>query len=251
MSRDIKIIGVDEVGRGCVAGPIVCASFALKLETLIAIKNSVESAFSTKNKPTKQKQLNRFLFLINYDINSTETRGDINLKNTTNFDLNILSLVNDSKKVTKLNRIKVVNYIIKNFLNFGIGSENNLVIDKKGISYANKSAMRKSLSINLKNTNYYNIILSDHLNPFKSDKLDLFNTKIINKPKMDGNSFVTAVASIIAKEYRDLLMGEYHNKYINYDFNKNVGYGTKQHLESIKKHGICKIHRKSFLMNYL
>ena len=65
--------------------------------------------------------------------------------------------------------------------------------------------------------------------------------------KGDATSYAIACASIIAKVYRDRLMEEYAVKYPNYDFENNVGYGTKKHIEGIKLHGITPIHRLSFL----
>ncbi len=55
-----------------------------------------------------------------------------------------------------------------------------------------------------------------------------------------------AAASIIAKVLRDRKMGEYHQLYPQYGFDKHKGYGTKQHLEAIEKYGFCPIHRRSF-----
>jgi len=64
--------------------------------------------------------------------------------------------------------------------------------------------------------------------------------------KGDGKSFSIAAASVIAKVSRDRLMLEYAQKYPEYGFEKHKGYGTKQHLEALRKYGPCPIHRKSF-----
>ena len=55
-----------------------------------------------------------------------------------------------------------------------------------------------------------------------------------------------AAASIIAKVYRDDIMDEYHQKYPEYNFLKNKGYGTKDHCEAIKKFGVTPLHRRTF-----
>ena len=65
--------------------------------------------------------------------------------------------------------------------------------------------------------------------------------------KGDDISFTIAAASIIAKVSRDSYMKDLDKKYPNYKFAKNKGYGTKEHIEAIKKYGITPIHRKSFL----
>jgi len=64
--------------------------------------------------------------------------------------------------------------------------------------------------------------------------------------KGDGKSLSIAAASIIAKVKRDRLMIEYAETYPQYGFEKHKGYGTKQHMEALKEHGPCPIHRRSF-----
>jgi len=64
--------------------------------------------------------------------------------------------------------------------------------------------------------------------------------------KGDALSISIAAASIIAKVTRDRIMEMYHRQYPQYNFHRNKGYGTKEHITAIKKFGVCKIHRKSF-----
>ncbi|HRR41791.1 MAG TPA: ribonuclease HII, partial [Syntrophales bacterium] len=64
--------------------------------------------------------------------------------------------------------------------------------------------------------------------------------------KGDGRSLSIAAASIIAKVSRDRIMEMYHRQYPQYNFIKNKGYGTLEHREAIRKHGFCKIHRRTF-----
>ncbi len=64
--------------------------------------------------------------------------------------------------------------------------------------------------------------------------------------KGDGKSLSIAAASIIAKVSRDRLMLQYAEKYPEYGFERHKGYGTKYHLEALREHGPCPIHRKSF-----
>ena len=74
------------------------------------------------------------------------------------------------------------------------------------------------------------------------------------KPKIpcefiiDGDNKIKSIsaASIFAKVYRDRLMVKLHKKYPKYCFDKNKGYGTKEHSDALKKYGICEIHRKSY-----
>ena len=65
-------------------------------------------------------------------------------------------------------------------------------------------------------------------------------------PRGDQNIFSISAASIIAKVTRDKMLVDYDKKYPNYGFAKHKGYGTKFHLEALKKYGPCAIHRRSF-----
>ena len=64
--------------------------------------------------------------------------------------------------------------------------------------------------------------------------------------KGDSKSYSIAGASVVAKVYRDNLMKEMALKYPHYGFEKNAGYGTKEHIEALKKFGICPEHRKTY-----
>jgi len=78
-------------------------------------------------------------------------------------------------------------------------------------------------------------------NSFKHDTLPYEN--IIDG---DAKVFTIAAASIVAKVTRDHMMSEYHELYPVYGFAKHKGYGTKEHREAIRQHGLCDIHRRSF-----
>lgn len=69
--------------------------------------------------------------------------------------------------------------------------------------------------------------------------------------KGDSKSISIAAASILAKVERDKIMKEYHKIYPQYNFEKNKGYGTKEHIEALKKYGPCPIHRKTFIEKIL
>ena len=67
----------------------------------------------------------------------------------------------------------------------------------------------------------------------------------------DATSYNIACASILAKVYRDRLMVELDKEYPKYNFKKNKGYGTAEHINALKKFGPCKIHRKSFIGHFV
>lgn len=187
LSNEIKLIaGMDEVGRGPLAGPVVTACVIMPYESII------DGVF-------------------------------------------------DSKKVSKKNREKLYDEIISKALDYSISVIDQDIIDEINILNATKLAM----------TNSYNgLKVRPNLLLIDAVKLNVAeNEKSIIKG--DATCYAIACASIIAKVYRDRLMEDYAKKYPQYDFENNVGYGTKKHIEAIKKYGITKIHRLSFLKSII
>ena len=155
-----------------------------------------------------------------------------------------LAEINDSKKLSKNLRKKIYNDL-KNNCKFGIGVVDEKIIDKINILEATKLAMLQAYQDFCKKYDLFpKIILVDgNFKPFNLQDELLQIEPII---KGDQKSYSIASASIIAKEYRDEIMLNYHQKFPVYNFDKHNGYGTKNHLENIKKYGICDIHRKTF-----
>ncbi len=185
-SGNMYIAGVDEAGRGPLAGPIVA--------------------------------------------------GAVILKNN-----NIFFGINDSKKLTSIKREKLFDTILKNCTAASIHTITNKQIDEINIGKADNLAMRISIE---KLTTVPDHVLSD---AFLIDGLKINQTALIHG---DSLSISIAAASIIAKVTRDRMMDEYDKKYPQYGFSSNKGYGTKQHIDAIKKYGICPIHRKTFVRNF-
>lgn len=184
------VIGVDEVGRGPLAGPIVAAAVVL----------------------------------------------DLNYKSINDLILEI----NDSKKISFSKRYELSKAIKKSAIAYKIALIDNTCIDKKGIGWCNNEVfLQAAKGIDL----IPNMVLSDG---YSIKGIDLPNKAVI---KGDSKSASIACASILAKVFRDNIMMEYSKNYPNYGFEKNMGYGTQEHIESIKKNGITSIHRKSFLNN--
>ena len=186
-SKNINnICGIDEVGRGCLAGPVYS--------------------------------------------------GAVVLDQNTNFESKDFNQINDSKKLSEKKREKLFDYII-DISKFGIGICTVEEIDHLGIQQAVKVSMIRAVE-SLE-------IQPDHLliDNMKLD-LDIPQTSII---KGDQISKSISSASIIAKVSRDNLMkNQISNNYPMYKFEKNKGYGTKEHMDAIKTFGITKQHRKSF-----
>ena len=142
----------------------------------------------------------------------------------------------DSKKLSKKKRESFFEIINKDALAIGIGVVDNQKIDEINILEASRLAMKIAVN-NLKIKP--DVILTDAM------KLDMgiLEEDII---KGDLKSITISAASVVAKVTRDKMMEELHNKYPMYNFIKNNGYPTKEHVEAIKKYGIIEEHRKTF-----
>lgn len=147
-----------------------------------------------------------------------------------------LKEINDSKKLSEKMRDKLYPIIIENAISIGIGIIDEDTIDQVNIYEATKIAMKIAIN-NLTIKPEHILIDAMKLN------IDIPFTAII---KGDAISQSIAAASIIAKVTRDKMMYELDEKHSNYDFKNNKGYGTKTHIEAIKKYGVLKEHRKTF-----
>ena len=154
------------------------------------------------------------------------------------FKSQIFKEVKDSKQLSSKKREELCKLVTKNpLIEWGIGKVSEKVIDKINILEATKLAMKKAIEKLKKKPDF--LIIDGN---FKID-LPILQKSII---KGDEKVFSCATASIIAKVTRDRIMRKYHKKYPQYGFDRHKGYGTKLHLKMLKKHGPCKIHRKSF-----
>ena len=178
---DQPVAGVDEVGRGPLAGPVIAAAVIM----------------------------------------------DTN---------NIPNGINDSKKLSKKNRLKIADEIKKNSI-YSIAEASVKEIDEINILQASLLAMKRAIEGLSKKP--MTVLVDGKFKP----KTNLPTHSII---KGDTQSISIAASSIIAKVYRDDLMKDFSKKYPEYLWEKNAGYGTKEHLLAIKKCGITPIHRKTF-----
>lgn len=180
------IAGMDEVGRGPLAGPVVTCCV-----------------------------------IMNYE--------------------NMLEGVFDSKKLTAKKRDELYDKIIANAVDYSITLQSNQVIDKLNILQATKLSME---------TSYNKLKTKPDLLLVDAVKDLAINCPIKSIIKGDATSYAIACASILAKVYRDRMMDEYAKVFSCYDFENNKGYGTKKHIEALKKYGKCAIHRDSFIKNF-
>ena len=242
-----EVVGLDEAGRGPLAGPVVAAA--------VVVKQNI------KNK--------NLAFSKNLDSSLRRIKKSKQIKNKKNSNLTIKQFSNlgirDSKRLTPKKREELYKILTNSTLiEWGIGRVYESVIDKINILEATKLAMKRAVEkLKTKNKKQkINFLILD--GNFKIDyshgpiriprgrgkrRRGLgYSDAIPQKSivKADNKVFSCAVASIIAKVTRDRIMVRFCKKYSQYDFSRHKGYATKYHLKMLKKHGPCRIHRKSF-----
>ena len=154
---------------------------------------------------------------------------------------NLVFQITDSKKLNHKKRI-ILSKFIKENSSYSIGVANNIEIDEMNILRATNLSMIRSYD-KFKKTE--NLIKIDGLKTFS------LNEKTTFIKNGDQKSISIAAASNIAKTWRDRLMTLYSKIYPMYGWERNKGYGTHEHRNAIKKFGLTKIHRKSFLSNLI
>lgn len=175
------VAGIDEVGRGPLAGPVVTAAV-----------------------------------ILNHDFDLIE--------------------VNDSKKLTPQKREALYPEILRQAVSVAVGVKSAEVIDQVNIYEADRLAMREAV-----------LDLDQKPDLLLVDAMDVpVNIEQVKLIKGDAKSNSIAAASIVAKVFRDKLMDDYAKIYPQYNFPKNAGYGTKEHLQALRKFGPTPIHRKTF-----
>lgn len=189
LSQGFKTIaGVDEVGRGPLAGPVVCAAVVMPLK-----------------------------------------------------EIEIIQGVDDSKKLSPKKRELLAKLIRERALAYTVYEVNEKIIDEINILQATRLGMKNALE-SLK-------IVPDTVITDGNMTLDIsFPQRSIVHG--DALSYSIGAASIVAKVFRDALMEEYAKTYPAYGFERNKGYGTAEHIRAIKEHGICPIHRRTFVKKF-
>lgn len=149
--------------------------------------------------------------------------------------------LNDSKKLSPAQRDLLFDEIRAKALAYGIGMADEKVIDDINILNATKKAMKDAVAA-LKQVP--DLLLIDAV---KLDDMPMEQIPII---KGDSLSISIAAASILAKVTRDRMLDKLDAVYPVYGFGKHKGYGTEEHINAIKKYGICPIHRVSFTKKF-
>lgn len=181
------ICGIDEVGRGPLAGPVVAGAVILPK------------------------------------------------------DCDIL-YINDSKQLSEKKREELYDIIMEKAVACAVGYATPQRIDEINILQATYEAMRDAIA---KLSVRPDILLNDAVN---IPKVSIPQVPII---KGDAKSISIGAASIIAKVTRDRLMVEYDKVFPQYDFAGNKGYGSRAHIDALKKYGPTPIHRRSFIHHFV
>ena len=153
-----------------------------------------------------------------------------------------LAILNDSKKLTAKKRNSIYDVIKNSTLNEIVCVEVD-EIEKINILNASLKAMNLACSAIIDNSDV--MVLVDGNKLIKNFK---YPQQFVIKG--DSKSASIAAASILAKVTRDRYMEQLHEEFPMYNWAKNAGYLTKEHLDAIDKHGLCKYHRPSFLRKH-
>ena len=182
------VVGIDEVGRGPLAGPVAAGAVVIKPDT------------------------------------------------------EIVELVRDSKTLSEKQRNEVYEQIKESVWGYGVGMVNEKEIDEIGI----QDAVQRAMVLALEGVEKMIGKKAEYL------IIDGTNVELIGEyptmkiSKGDLHHYSISAASILAKVDRDNLMIEYAKKYPEYGFERNMGYGTREHMDALKKYGVCDIHRRSY-----
>lgn len=150
--------------------------------------------------------------------------------------------VNDSKKLSEKKRELLFDKIINECKDYSIGTASEKEIDELNILQATFLAMKRAVD---------GLSVKPDCALVDGNQIPNLDCDVTTVVKGDAKSESIAAASILAKVSRDRYMLEMAEKYPQYGFEKHKGYGTKLHYEMIEKHGICDIHRKTFLKKVL
>jgi len=195
----VAIAGIDEAGRGPLAGPVVVACSLMKKDSMI--------------------------------------EG-----------------VNDSKKISEKKRERIYEQIVQEAISYGVGIIWQKEIDEINILQATKKGLTvaiKDMEDKLKEKPELGITKPDAILVDALTKIDTDGIPYKSIVHGDAISYSIACASIIAKVTRDRIMMQWDEIYPQYGFAKHKGYGTAMHIQAIKEHGLCPLHRLSFTKNFV
>lgn len=244
-----KVIGVDEVGRGALAGPVVACAVLLPIND--NIEKDMESLGVNDSKKLSILKRNKISGII-----TTQHPYAIGMSSVEEIDQhNIFN-------ATMLAMLRAIEQIINNPLleieinSKILGAQNQSVLEESEHEKQNILDVESLGTSNDKIISDIVILIDGTHNPISiAQKKHISHIPNVNFEHIttikggDGKSLSIASASIIAKVARDNIMIELHNIFPKYQWNNNKGYGTMVHIEAIKQYGATICHRKSFIKN--
>lgn len=232
------IIGVDEVGRGPLAGPVTACAVAISKDYL---EHSLPGILSDPEKPIWQR-LNDSKKL---SAKNRSSLFDAFLQlDPAHIRASIFSL--SPGGIDKFNILAASLHAMQQCLLDLAGRDQSLLhafdLEEKLGQALSKHRMKwKGLTPIVSEDSF---ILIDGTHIPLSAKEQKYSVEAVKKG--DSRSFSIALASVLAKQQRDAMMQKAASIYPNYGFEKHMGYGTKKHLEALHAHGPCPLHRMSF-----
>jgi len=222
------IVGIDEVGRGPLAGPVAVASFILRFNYELPISDDCKLPKLKDSKKLSKKQ--REVWFEYLKVQRKKGNCDYAVSFVSHINIDKFGIAKCIQKALNESLEKVVSSEILFVRSSDLLVENSFSEDGSSARPSQKE-IQTSLFVYLDGglhapSEYINqetIIRGDELHP------------------------VISMASIVAKVTRDNVMTKYAKEYPEYGFEKHSGYGTKAHYEAIKKHGQTPIHRKTFI----
>lgn len=158
-----------------------------------------------------------------------------------------LEWVNDSKKVTEKRREILYDRITEEALAWEVGIISEKEIDELNILNATKKGLHLAFGEVIEKLKQKpDIVIVDALR-----EIDTFEIPYQSIIKGDATCYSISCASILAKVTRDRIMREWNEVYPMYDFEKNKGYGTAEHIKALKQYGPCPIHRRTFIKHFV
>ena len=267
-SKEIKplIIAIDEVGRGCVAGPVLsCASLWLHKNYIPGISSKKQiwiPYIDDSKKLSEKKRTSCFnLILKEYDLNLTNIPfSNMNPSNPIELKTSESKLHFHAETFLNLKKQDFLHPQLDfECISFSLGESSANEVDDFNIWNAVQLAAGRAL-INLQENvlKYYPLLQNDLKNAIilMDGKHFLKVPKSFEKniqvtvTQADGIFISVGFSSIVAKVFRDTFMIEQDTLFPSFGFSEHKGYGTAKHLFLIKKIGTCSLHRKSFLTNY-
>ncbi len=213
------VIGIDEAGRGPLAGPVVACATTVRKSKILNSKSEINSKFKIPNSK-------------------------------------LFDLIRDSKTLSEKQREELFDFIQEHFY-VGVGICDHKTVDRINILEASFLAMKKAVADLMKNFKRSDLSRPKRLKevgPLSSviilvdGNKKIPNFSLEQRAIVSGDKIVKSIsaASIMAKVTRDRVMREMDKKYPEYHFAKHKGYGTKLHMEMLVKHRPCEIHRQTF-----